>query len=179
VTSGQDVANEPGDEVDTLRVVYTSRQSLVYHVDPTCQAPTTAARSTSRSPRMAVEAIIAARYGRRACGACASEFGSALTELLPQVSSPERFDPQAIPLREIDTEDAQEDAQEDAREDAQEDDSGRVPYGSPEDPDDIRFNVSSAVGWGTASFGHNPTESLGEPTEDDHDWIRGPNRFLD
>jgi hypothetical protein len=55
----------------------------------------------------------------------------------------------------------------------------QVPYGEPDGPDDVRFSVHSAAGWGTNAYGQNPDEFLGEPTEDDNDWIRGSSRFLD
>jgi hypothetical protein len=50
-----------------------------------------------------------------------------------------------------------------------------VPYGAPQDNDDVRFEVRSPADWGTRSFGQNPEEFLGEGTDDDNDW-RGGNR---
>jgi hypothetical protein len=59
--------------------------------------------------------------------------------------------------------------------DAEDADDVRVPYGPPEDLDDPRFRNTSAVGWGTATFGQDPEEFLGSSTDDDHDW-RGAGR---
>lgn len=50
-----------------------------------------------------------------------------------------------------------------------------APYGAAEDLDDPRFNNASALGWGTHTYGQDPQEYLGNPTEDDNDW-RGMGR---
>ena len=51
-------------------------------------------------------------------------------------------------------------------------------YGAPETLDDPRFSTRSLIGWGTASFGQDPSEYLGDPTDDDNDW-RGGSRMHD
>jgi len=51
-------------------------------------------------------------------------------------------------------------------------------YGSPDDLDDPRFSTRSSLDWGTASYGQDPDEFLGGPTDDDSDW-RGGNRMYD
>ncbi|MGX4712291.1 hypothetical protein [Rhodococcus ruber] len=49
----------------------------------------------------------------------------------------------------------------------------RTPYGSPARPDDPRFSHRSRLEWGTASYGQDPEEFLGSPTDDDNDWRGG------
>jgi hypothetical protein len=51
-------------------------------------------------------------------------------------------------------------------------------YGAPDSLDDPRFSTRSQLDWGTASFGQDPDEFLGGPTNDDNDW-RGSNRMYD
>lgn len=43
-------------------------------------------------------------------------------------------------------------------------------YGTPDDPEDSRFQHRSALDWGTLSYASDPDEFYGEPTDDDHDW---------
>ncbi len=45
-----------------------------------------------------------------------------------------------------------------------------IPYGRPSRADDLRFNHRSRLDWGSASYGQNPEEFLGSPTDDDNDW---------
>jgi len=54
----------------------------------------------------------------------------------------------------------------------------QVPYGAPDDLEDPRFSTRSSLDWGTASYGQDPNEFLGGPTDDDNDW-RGGNRMYD
>lgn len=54
-----------------------------------------------------------------------------------------------------------------------------VPYGAPDDQGDPRFAAQSSVGWGTASYGQDPDEYLGDATDDDNDWRGGGARYLD
>jgi hypothetical protein len=51
-------------------------------------------------------------------------------------------------------------------------------YGAPDSLDDPRFSARSQLDWGTASFGQDPDEFLGGPTDDDNDW-RGGSRMHD
>ncbi len=51
-------------------------------------------------------------------------------------------------------------------------------YGAPGSLDDPRFANRSTADWGTASYGQDPDEFLGGPTDDDNDW-RGGNQMYD
>ncbi len=51
-------------------------------------------------------------------------------------------------------------------------------YGAPESLNDPRFANRSMADWGTASYGQDPDEFLGGPTDDDNDW-RGGNQMYD
>ncbi len=46
-------------------------------------------------------------------------------------------------------------------------------YGTPESLEDPRFANRSLLDWGTASYGQDPDEFLGGPTDDDNDWRGG------
>jgi hypothetical protein len=61
-----------------------------------------------------------------------------------------------------------------ADDDTDTDESDTLRYGESDDPDDPRFHSRSSLGWGTASFGRDPDEFMGGPTDDDNDW-RGNN----
>lgn len=61
----------------------------------------------------------------------------------------------------------------------EEDDEASVPYGAPDDVDDLRFSNPSLADWGTASFRQNVDEFLSEDTDDDNDWRGGGRRLLD
>ncbi|MHC6215293.1 MULTISPECIES: hypothetical protein [Rhodococcus] len=54
----------------------------------------------------------------------------------------------------------------------------RTPYGSPARLDDPRFSHRSRLEWGTASYGQDPEEFLGSPTDDDNEW-RGGSAFYE
>lgn len=60
------------------------------------------------------------------------------------------------------------------------DDNGESPvfYGAPDDLEDPRFSTRSSLDWGTASYGQDPDEFLGGPTDDDNDW-RGGNQMYE
>lgn len=160
--STQPGAAEPPDLMGT---VYTSTTSRVYHCDADC-----CDRSTPEGELLGqIEAVIAMRYGRYACPACASAWGKALEPYRAATHNGERFNPAHCPLGRI-TPDSWTDSEEE---------HPHIPYGAPEALDDVRFGAPSAAGWGTASYALDPTEYLGEPTEDDHAWGRGSSRFLD
>ena len=54
----------------------------------------------------------------------------------------------------------------------------RTPFGSPARLDDPRFSHRSRLEWGTASYGQDPEEFLGSPTDDDNEW-RGGSAFYE
>ncbi|MGW5300714.1 hypothetical protein ACWEQV_20945 [Rhodococcus aetherivorans] len=51
--------------------------------------------------------------------------------------------------------------------------TNRTPYGNPARLDDPRFSHRSRLEWGTASYGQDPEEFLGSPTDDDNEWRGG------
>ena len=53
-----------------------------------------------------------------------------------------------------------------------------LPYGAPDDLEDVRFSARSRVDWGMAAYGQSPDEFLSESTDDDHEW-RGGARYME
>jgi hypothetical protein len=45
-----------------------------------------------------------------------------------------------------------------------------LPYGPARELDDPRFSNSSALDWGTSTYGQDPNEYLGDVVDDDNDW---------
>lgn len=149
-----------------MEPVLTTRSSSVYHRQGDC--PRLLAEVADGALPGLTEAVLAYHYGRKGCRDCTHSFDSKLRCDLVDVPPQHRSHSEKIPLESVYGPEA----------------GGwhgdvEVPYGPAGEPQDIRFSVHTTVDWGTYTYGQHPDEYLGEPTDDDHDWGRGPSRYLD
>lgn len=142
--------------------VFVDTKAETFHATLACAA--------ARTARHWCAAASAHRSRLRPCTKCGTELGKELTKTLGSIPSGARRGmglPRLMPL-EGRAEDAGPEADRDAA----------TFYGAPEDLEDPRFSTRSSLDWGTASYGQDPDEFLGGPTDDDNDW-RGGNQMYD
>lgn len=160
-------------------VVYVLGDGTTYHLDQQCRRGLTD-RTGGGAGISACSAGAAHRSCLRPCPTCATDLAKVLTQTLGAIPSGERrrrSRPTLQPLRgtapALDARGSRFTARS----------GGTVveadtPYGAPIAADDLRFANQSNAGWGTASYGQNVDEFLGEGTDDDNDW-RGASRYMD
>lgn len=116
-------------------------------------------------------ASAAHRSRLRPCRCCASELGRELAVRLGSIPSGARRSlglPKLHPIK----------GRSETGESSESGGEVDVFYGAPESLDDPRFNARSVVDWGTAAYGQDPDEFLGDLTDDDNDWRGGGSRYM-
>jgi hypothetical protein len=142
--------------------VFVDLKGERFHVKPDCRYA---------QPVLHWCAAAAAHRSRlEACGYCASDLARELKSALGSIPSGARKGLGLPRLHAVSGRPETEESGEDA--------DAALYYGAPDGLDDPRFATRSLVDWGTASFGQDPDEFLGGPTDDDNDW-RGGNRLYD
>lgn len=147
--------------------VYISTGSEVYHLDHRCDA-----METGSERGISWCTAGSAHFSRlRACGTCAGSLEREMNVSLGSVPSGEKHGrgmPKLISFAPVGSADDVLDA----------DDWVELPYGSPKNLDDARFENKSKLDFGAAAYRQDPEEFLGSDTDDDNDW-RGQGRRLD
>ena len=143
--------------------VFVDAKAEVFHASLSC---TQASRA-----RHWCAAASAHKSRLKPCPACGVQLGRELSSTLGSIPSGARRSlglPRLIPIEGR------------AETEGGGDDNGESPvfYGAPDDLEDPRFSTRSSLDWGTASYGQDPDEFLGGPTDDDNDW-RGGNHMYE
>lgn len=143
--------------------VFVDSKAEIYHASLSCPR--------AASARHWCAAASAHKSRLAACRTCGVELGKELSTTLGSIPSGARRGlglPRLTPIQ---------GRAENVGPDSEKQDATTF-YGSPDDPEDPRFSTRSNLDWGTRSYGQDPDEFLGGPTDDDNDW-RGGNRMYD
>lgn len=160
-----------------LRIVDVAINSArdTYHLDPACPSLEPDTEMTGRV--WVAKCNDAHRSRLMACTSCSADLAETMLRVLGVVDESLRRRMPA--MRPADSRAGKEIRTARDEDDVPVRETGSMPFGAPNRPNDPRFVVRSAADWGTSAHSMNSDEFLSETTEDDHDWRDEATRYLD